>query len=238
MPNSNLKISISYRGLRTAVGLAGMLLPLVLVIGGCILCADPCIESAKCAGGLLNPEAHGCHDQCQCFAHSVSSYYHTIMRDVFVGTMCATGLFLCFYTAEIKYDRILGWIAGLSAIAVALFPVTHECCNSDCVGWTHNIAAVIFFASLIFYSAVIFPIRGMSESDVEKLGKIDRHGKRRALYYVCAIIMTISVVFVVLYETFADQDHTLHLTLWGETLALVAFGISWLVKGQRLFKDK
>ena len=57
---------ISYLSLRKAIGVIGITLPFVLVFGK-ILLQGP---------GLLG---------------SMSSYYHSIMGDVFVGSFCAIG---------------------------------------------------------------------------------------------------------------------------------------------------
>lgn len=62
----------SYLALRKAVGWIGILLPIVLVLGHLIIFDG---ESA-----LTN----------------MSVYYHTGMRDVFVGAICAIALFLFF----------------------------------------------------------------------------------------------------------------------------------------------
>ena len=66
-PNGSLVLS--YLGLRKAVGIIGTALPFVLAFGK-ILLEGPGIQN------------------------SISSYYHTGMRDVFVGSLCAIAGFL------------------------------------------------------------------------------------------------------------------------------------------------
>ena len=60
----------SFLALRKAIGLLGTFLPLVLWLGALIL--------------------FGTRMQ-----SSVSAYYHTGMGNVFVGTLCAIGVFFC-----------------------------------------------------------------------------------------------------------------------------------------------
>jgi len=61
-------------------------------------------------------------------APSISDFFHTLMRDVFVGTIFAIGVFLLCYTGfrpdnreRVSDDRATT-AAGISAIAVALIP--------------------------------------------------------------------------------------------------------------------
>lgn len=68
---------VSYLTLRKAIGLLGLLLPLILAVG----------ERLIFSRGLRE---------------SVSGYYYTGMRGVLVGGLCAIGAFLLAYRG---YDR-------------------------------------------------------------------------------------------------------------------------------------
>src|SRR5215471_5273461 len=84
-------IVASYLFQRRGIGLIGVTLPFVLVLGYDL------------------SEGH--------FAlrGSISSYYYTDMRNVFVGSMCAIGVFLLCYRYDLL-DDVLSSIAGLLAI--------------------------------------------------------------------------------------------------------------------------
>ena len=97
----NGSLVISYLGLRKAVGIIGTALPFVLAFGK-ILVEGPGIQS------------------------SISSYYHTAMRDVFVGSLCAIAVFLMSYHGYERKDDIAGDLACVFALGVALFPTTPE----------------------------------------------------------------------------------------------------------------
>ena len=64
--------------------------------------------------------------------------------------------------------------------------------------------------------------------------------KRNAIYLTCAIVMIICIATIGLFKD------SLEGSLWIgipavyalETLALWAFGVSWFIKGETLFKDK
>ena len=78
---------ISYLDFRKLVGWVAMALPIVVWIGGVVFEKIPILDS-------------------------VSSYYYTSMRDVFVGLLCAVGVFMCFYRGVSKVDVILANIVG------------------------------------------------------------------------------------------------------------------------------
>lgn len=56
------------------------------------------------------------------FQASISSYYHTPMRDIFVGSLIAIGAFLWFYQGVKKDENFALNCAGILAIVVALTP--------------------------------------------------------------------------------------------------------------------
>lgn len=80
----------------------------------------------------------------------MSAYYHSPMRDIFVGAICAVGVFLYLYKGYSNKENIALNTAGISAILVALFPMQWEC-GTECRPVTAlGVFAVLFFLS-IFY---------------------------------------------------------------------------------------
>src|ERR1041384_6184420 len=57
------------------------------------------------------------------FPNSMSAAYYTHMRNIFVGSMCAIGVFLIGYRRT-RVDNWLSSIAGVLALLVALFPTS------------------------------------------------------------------------------------------------------------------
>src|ERR1700761_7997600 len=55
---------------------------------------------------------------------SMSAYYYTVMRDTFVGSLCAIGIFLVSYDGYDLADRLVTDAAGLCTICIAFFPTT------------------------------------------------------------------------------------------------------------------
>lgn len=196
----------SYLALRNTVGWIGILLPFVLMLGG----------------NLIFGEEIPLFD--------ISMYYYTGMRDLFVGALCAIGLFLFFYRGYDQWDNLAGDIAGFSAFCIAWFPTT-KIGPQDWAGKIHFVAAGVFFATLAFFSLFLFTRKGSDPSHRKLL--------RNRIYLSCGIVLFICAAAIFFYFTFFTGClPDTRFVFWAETLALVAFGISWLTKGGTLFPDK
>ena len=58
-----------------------------------------------------------------CLQQSISAYYYTSMRDVFVSTMVLVGALLACYRAPALRDNLIAIVCGISAIGIGLFPM-------------------------------------------------------------------------------------------------------------------
>lgn len=128
---SNEITVISYKQLRTLIGLLAFLIAPVCVIGGLI---------------------HGIG-----IKNSISDYYGTVMRDWFVVVLGITGACLGTYRGHDTKDRILSLIMGISAVGIAFFPCTNG--TSSITAWPtaitkifHGIFAAVFFVSMAYMS--------------------------------------------------------------------------------------
>ncbi len=161
---------------------------------------------------------------------SISYYYHTGMGNVFVGALCAVALFMFFYTGHDKWDDWAGNVAGIFAIGVAWFPTTATG-PSDLVGKFHLTFAILFFLTLAVFSLFLFTKKG-SDPTPQKL-------RRNIIYIICGLIMIASLIAMLVYFAFIkDSSSESSFVFWGETIALIAFGVSWLTKGGTLYPDK
>ncbi|WP_296667962.1 hypothetical protein [Demequina sp.] len=196
----------SYLRLRFFIGVVGIALPFALV-GGNLL-----------AGAGVQP--------------SISGYYYTGMRDAFVGSLVAVGVFLVFYmVAERNFDNYASYVAGFAVLVVAFFPTDDPSVADDPalrVG-AHYAAAVIFILALAAIS-FRFGWAGRRSGDP---GQLQASGEWR-LHYGCAAAIVIAVVFIVVSQlTGVLADWSI---LIGETVSVLAFGASWLAKGLELFR--
>ena len=64
--------------------------------------------------------------------------------------------------------------------------------------------------------------------------------KRNLVYIVCGCIILFSILCIIVYTLVLQNTFIANLKpiLVFETLSLISFGTSWLVKGETLFKDK
>ena len=127
----------SYLIMRAFVGALGVALPFVLVLGdGLVLDGDPFPRT------------------------SLSSYYYSGVRELFVGTLSATGVFLFTYkVADRTLDNTLSVFAGVAVAVVALLPTglppdvveetpLQEWLGESVVETIHYVAAGAFILSL------------------------------------------------------------------------------------------
>lgn len=203
---------ISYDSMRRNIGIFGMALPFVLIAGSMLFFNYKEIQP------------------------SVSQYYHTEMRDVFVGIISFVALFLFAYRGYNILDRIAGIIAGTAALGVALFP-TAEVKPGDWVDTVHIISASVFFVTLALISLFLFTLTEYDKPEE----KSDEKKSRNKLYRVCGIIMIGCLLLILLWfridETYPELIKYKPVFCL-ETIALIAFGISWLAKGGWIWKDK
>jgi len=198
--------------LRRGVGVIGIALPFALAIGH-FLFADDVV--------LLG---------------SMSQYYYSEMRDVFVGGLCAMGVFLICYRYA-RPDDIMSTMAGVLAIGVAIFHTTDGrklpvSTNDRVIGIVHLAAAAGLLLLLAGFCLFLFPRKGPGPVTQQK--KV-----RNGIYYVSGVIVVVSLLLAAagkLFLTTATQD-SLRALFWCELVAVVAFGVAWLVKGETIFKD-
>lgn len=193
----------SYLYLRRAIGVIGVALPFVLVLGNLTL-----------GGGLL---------------YSISGYYHSDLRDVLVGALCATGVFLFTYRGYDVHDDLVTNIAGVAAIGAALFPATGPAGEDTFIGLVHLVFAGIFFLALAYVSLVLFRRTGGDPTP--------RKRQRNVVYLACGVAMLVCLALIVLFGVLPEANRTLHATLWLEAGAILAFGVSWATKGEAILAD-
>lgn len=212
------RLIVSYLTMRRTIGVLGIALPLVVVLGGLI-------------------------ENSHILQSSISGYYYTNMRDFFVGILCVVALFLISYQGYERIDNIVSNLAGFSALGMITFPTKmyyHKIekvgiflINDDISGYLHLLFATIFFFVLSYNSIFLFTKRHSVNISKEKR-------RRNILYRVCGIIMLSQILLIILYMNFL-RDTIVSKTypiLIFESIALVAFGITWLVKGNTFFKDQ
>jgi hypothetical protein len=201
----------SYLTLRRAIGFLGIGLPFALVVGAIVL-----------QGAGLEP--------------SISDYYYTIMRNVFVGALCAIGVFLMSYHGYERADDIAGDLACIFAVGVALFPTVPALDPTHLqvmIGYVHYGFVAAFFLTLAYFCLCQFrktdPSKPMTPQKV----------KRNRVYTVCGYIILACIALLAIYGAFLQNSSVAEFrpVSWLKAIAVIAFGASWLVKGEALQQD-
>jgi len=66
-----------------------------------------------------------------------------------------------------------------------------------------------------------------------------RKMKRNKIYIICGVVMLAALSAITIYFSFLQKSYLqTSFVFWAETVALVAFGISWLTKGGALLPDQ
>jgi len=219
---------ISYYTMRRVIGILGITLPLILLAGSSLF--------------------GGCNET----QRSISVYYHTNMRNIFVGFNCAVALFLFAYRGHDWMDNLAGYLGCIFVLGVGFLPCTISISDQPClvpasaqnplVGKLHNLSALLYFIILIVYSLFLFPKTHMDRVTGEKLFMGRQKKKRNLVYYICGSIMTASLLLIIAYMWILDDIYPglkrLDPVFWLESVVLLSFGLSWLTKGQLFFRDE
>lgn len=208
---------ISVRNLRLTIGVLGFVFPTGLIMG------------------------HLWLGDCDTILNSISAYYHTDMRDYFVGTLWAisVGMF-CYYGYEAR-DNFWTNLAALFALGVAIFPtdvLPNECYDLNITGGIINILHLLsafgLFIVLAYISLFLFTRHGITVTPEKK--------QRNFIYTICGWIIVLCCVFLLVYIIVLDGKYpwldTIKPIFLGETIALYAFSISWFIKSEYVLGDK
>jgi hypothetical protein len=206
----------SYLMMRVVIGVMGLLLPALLIIGEVFLDG-----SLKARGSL-------------------SAYYHSGMRDEFVGILVVSGVFLITYKIfkiNAGLENTLSTLAGVAAILVAIFPTgrpdssvpltpLQDTVHENRVEVIHFLSALAFIVLLAGISMCFGFREGRRKPKPDQRYTPEQW---RLFHFACAGLIFAALIFIGVTKALGVFDH--YRLLVGETVAVVAFGISWLTKG-------
>jgi hypothetical protein len=189
----------SYVFMRFAVAVLGIALPLLLVF------VEPLLFDGR-------PWPRG----------SLSSYYYSGMRELFVGMLCAIGVFLIIYkAADRTREGRASTYAGIAVILVALFPTgkpgaavpatpIQDLLGEEWVERIHFVSAALFIALLWRITRHHFRTH------------VNAHGRFHA---ICAWLILAALALAAVAGVTGEPDKGILIAEW---LAVWAFGASWL----------
>ena len=206
--------NLMYRRIRNICGFLGMILPWISIIS--VL--------------LIKNRPEGSFQSISC------TYYQS---PALAAILTAAAIVLMTYDGYNKIDNLVTTISGVFGLGIVLFPcsVKFSFVNPNAVGFfqlpmnisnkIHCFCAITFFALLAYNSFFLFT-KGDDNPTKEK--KI-----RNLIYRICAIGMVSGAVICTLLDVIFGIPNV---TMIMEIILLQFFGISWLTKGEVIFKDK
>jgi len=177
------------KDLRFGVGVIGTLLPIALIVGNRALGSTVIIPA------------------------SMSGSYYTGTRNLFVGSLCALGVFLIFYRHTVLQDLCTSF-AGVCAVIVAFAPTAPAPPKTEpaWINYLHLSAAGALLFTLGVFCLVVF-----------------RQSEHGSLYLICGVLVLVSVG-VGAYTAIRPTSWS---TGWPslymfEAIAVFSFGIAWI----------
>jgi hypothetical protein len=198
---------------------------------------------------------------------SISHYYFTRVSAVFTTTVSLMAIFLLIYKGQSPKEFWLSTAAGIGALLLVLFPTDNivddicigvgNCCGDVCQAaerqYTagvlrnsifrkdfHYIASGVFLLCLALMAFLVFAYSKKEIAAATDAAAIRRMKQRNFIYRLCGVLMVLAVAFVLWGDKIVGDTiyKDYHLTFWMETLAVEAFGFSWLLRGDMLLPDK
>lgn len=222
----------SYLIHRAVVGALGIALPVVLIVGDMWL-----LEGSVQIRG------------------SLSAYYHTSMRDWFVGVLVAIGVLLLTYKASEWRTRSFRWstAAAFGALGVAVLPTERPGLTADAIrcgdpgptppGCTalqerlgETLTAQAHFASALLFIAALcmlaFLFAHAERVDAKRVGESRRS---ELILVACGGVLVLAAAVAFGGAMLGIAVGPLTALYLGEVIAVLAFGLAWLVRAWFLY---
>ena len=193
------------RNLRLGVGVIGTFLPVTLIIANLIL-DDKVIVPA-----------------------SMSGTYYTSARNLFVGSLCALGVFLIGYRGDTRLQDLCTSFAGLCALLVAFAPTAPTSPDTEpaWVNYLHHSAAGALIFTLGLFCLTVFA--QLAKPRAARPAMADHPSM--ILYLACGILVLVSGAFALYTGIWPASWSTGWSSLYlFEAVAVFAFGSAWIAE--------
>ena len=214
--SANNPLGMTLLQMRLSIGLVGTLLPWALLAGNAAWGDGPALLA------------------------SISNYYDSVMRNVFVGALFALGVFLCSYSGHDCNDRLAGLVAGLSAFGIAVCPFN----SCGFAGWSdktiqtlHLGFAIAYLVTFACYCLFLFT-RTDGRRDMTPRKRV-----RNRWYKACGWTIVACLVLIGIYKKWLETAPGWQWlscwcpVFWLEALAVDAFGVAWIIKSEAILGD-
>jgi len=151
------------------------------------------------------------------------------------------GILLTCYRTQAVRDNVVAIIAGVAAIGIGLFPMEPDFAPEIIQRYPHiletcymNIGILgyhVFFVGAFF--SLSFYLVYFRFSALTPVSPTSQKLQRNRVYKICGAAMLVAFVAIGVLAL-KNKGGSI---FWPETVAVVAFGVAWLVKGQTVLKD-
>lgn len=206
---------IPFLWIRRSIGILGIIFPFIMALGNYFL--------------------FDCHH----LLPAISDYFHTKMMTLFVALLSMIAIFLWTYRGPKGEDKHWATLAAVLCLGVALFPnnvkeVVKQCNGFDTytLDTLHQICAIGMFLVLAYFCLFIFVKTNPDE--VQTSNQVTLKKKRNIIYKICGYgILAAMFAMAILIKIDTDKSIQAQFSyiFWGESICLIAFGTSWITKG-------
>jgi hypothetical protein len=217
--NTQATYARTYVWMRAIVGVLGIALPIVYVLGELVFLR-----------GTFRVQ------------DSISAYYHTSVRDVFVAGMCVIGFLLITYMIgqPRTSDFWLSLVAGVAVVGLVLVPTERPGLEPDDLrcGPRVDIAGCSPVQNLVGETPAAWLHFGFAAVFIAALARVaflfakrvrrDRPGMAR-IQVGCAVLIVVAIGWIAVGDPVELPIATFTPLYVGEVVAIWAFGVSWLL---------
>ncbi len=201
----------TYFGLRLGMGVIALLFPLLLSIGG---------------GVITGTEIQD----------SLSAYYHTPMRNAFVGGLFAIGPFLYLYKGFTSRENIALNLAGVLSIGIAIFPMEAP----ESVPFTYTNPLLHGTCAILFFVAIAYVCIRRSGDTLQLVPNLTVRKRYKWTYQVLGVLMvalpsSAALVLNVFHNAFGTKTNIFILGV--EWAGVWVFAAYWVIKTIELHKS-
>ncbi len=160
---------------------------------------------------------------------SISAFYHTSMRNVFVGMLFAISICLFVYKGYNDFEDSALTTAGFYLLGVALFPTIHPDPNSGIIVPKYSYI-IHYVCAYAFFGIIAIVCIYARENPY-------RHPKEFSKAYDITAALMIIVIVGAIILAFIDKVCGIHFqysTFYLETSAVWIFARYWFLKGKEL----
>jgi hypothetical protein len=161
---------------------------------------------------------------------SMSAYYYSpAMRDTFVGSLVAIGVFLYLYKGFSRQENWALNLAGTLAVGIAMRPTTPRCDDPGGLLTLHGTFAVLFFLSIAYVCL-------FRASDTLSLVRDARRARRLHTVYrgLGALMIVSPAIAVALGSVMRSEGRGSSALFLVEAFAVLTFAAYWLTKSREM----